>query len=227
MARRTDYSALGSMRPKSYLEDYDPSRPLPNAHWEVAVTTFIATGSWRKAMVSAGMKESYGAWRRFLGRPEVDGKEKRWVAKRIEQLQAEVAAKVVENRADFENVTKEEVISLLRRVVIDGFKGGKAGRQDLSSVTKAADLLGKSIGMYTEKRILEEANLDFDSMSDEQVQEVLASLMGQVDPNKLRSILGRNTGRREGDEVPALGEDESDQDVSSVPEAEDVPPTRH
>lgn len=200
-------------------KEYDPSKPLSNQMHESMAQCLAAGDHWKEAMKKSGYKIWYENLQNLRKRPQ-------WVA-RLEWLKAQIADRVIEKAADHQAVTREEVVEGLRRIVRMGLEKDKHGRRDLSSAQRAYQDLGKSIGIFTERKIVETEIGDFENMSEQEVEDAILGLLGQLDPNKVRNIFGRAGKPGADGEVSPLATEEPDQDVSALSEAEDVSPTRH
>jgi hypothetical protein len=204
---------------------YDPSRqdvtrPLENTTHEQLCVWTARGHSWIEVSERIGMStKSKTQYYRIKRRPECKG--------RIEYLKAQIAATIIDVTANEASVTREEVTAGLRDVVMKGLEPDKHGRRDLSSVVKAYTEMGRSIGMFTDRKILEGEETIYDSMGGSEIEELLFGMLGQLDPNQVRSFLGRALESEAGSGAPQISEGESDSDVSSVSETDGVPRTRH
>jgi hypothetical protein len=204
---------------------YDPgsqdvTKPLENTNHEQLCVWTARGFSWRECCERSGIgTASKTHYYRVKRRPECKG--------RIEYLKAQIAAEVIHVAAHQEAVTREEVTAGFRDVIMKGLEQDKHGRRDLSSVVKAYEQMGRSIGMFADRKILESEETVFDGMEANEIEQLLMGLLGQLDPNQVRGFLGKHLASTAGSGAPEVSEDESDSDVSAVSETDGVPSTRH
>jgi hypothetical protein len=202
---------------ETWKDNYDPSTPLRNPKQEAFAQIAAANpGNWRGALEAGGYKSSAQVnYTRIAKRGHVRA--------RIDWLSGQITARMVEEVGHDRAVTRDEVIKVYREVITEA---RELERPDYSAICKAAEGLGRSIGMFTERKIVETEYLDFEQMSPEQIEAAVNEAVSRMDPNELRAFLG-TAGAARPHQADAVAESQSDSDVSSVSEAETLPSTRH
>jgi hypothetical protein len=202
--------------------EQDGTKPLINARHEMVAQMVAAGGSAKSIMKRCALKQGrsnpYSGLTGIKARPEVRA--------RIQHLQGAIAARLVERTAQSEAVTREEVIAECRQVIELSKIPDSYGRYDHNARVKAAELMGKSIAMFSERRIVQDEATEFEGLSAEEAQQKLVGLVGQLDPNQVRALLG-SLGAGASGQVPDVDSDESTESVQAVSETGGVPSTRH
>ena len=198
--------------------EQDATRPLVNSKHEQLCVHTAQGAHWREVMERIGYQPHHSNYYQIRGRPEVKA--------RLEFLKSQIAAGAIDAATKSEVVTREEVTTGLRDVVMKGLIPDNQGRRDLSSVVKAYGEMGRSIGMFSDRRILETEETIFDGMNPEEIGTLVTNLLGQLDANQLRQYVG-NLPSQASDGAAPVSEGEPDPDVQAVSEASGVPSTRH
>lgn len=205
-------------RQNSWKDSYDPSTPLRNPRHEAVAQMAATANDWKAALKAGGYStRSRVNYTRLVGKP--------YIRARIDWIAGQVTAAVIQETAKERAVDRDEVIRVYRSAIRDSEVPDQNGRLDLSARCKAAEGLGRSIGVFTDRKIVESEFPDFESMTPEQLEHALGAAAARMDPNELRSILGSAEARS--GRADAVGERKSDSAVPPVSETSSVPSTRH
>jgi hypothetical protein len=195
--------------------NFDPEKPIPDGKQETLARVYAQTQDWQAAMTHAGFSPRRQNFNRLTCQPHLKA--------RIEFLSGQIQAQIIEETAREAAVTRDEVVKTYREVIKEA---RDLERPDYSAICKAAEGLGRSIGMFTERRITESEHPDWDAMTAEELQAAIQQATSLMDPNELRAILGAAS-RARPDQAAEVGEQESDPAVPAVSETGALPPTRH
>lgn len=121
-------------------------------------------------------------------------------------------------------VTREEVVQSLRET-----RNLALGRGDLSAKNKADELLGRHIGMFTDKVLTRDSEIE--GKTPEELEAFVAQAIAELGPNTVRRIMGSAQAEKHGGAAPAgeaavSSQAEQARPLPAVSEAGDLPPRR-